>query len=258
METVEIKRPLFHLARTDPCYCGSGERFKTCCGSMAELRDPPHGVHVVRNFVSDDCCAEWIRYLDKQPRRPLAVHSNDDSEPSGLAKQQISGRVTDKVEQGELAEEIVATVGRAYAGPIREATGRPVEWYENPQVLRYEPGGLYGPHSDSDHFLPAEGLWQKVIDRDMSMLLYLNQDFEGGELAFRQFNYLYKPRTGDLLFFPSGGQYAHQALAVRSGIRYVIVSWAAFRDEPRVMTMRPSDSIYPGSDQTPDRMESSD
>ena len=248
METVEIKRPLFQLSRTDLCYCNSGKRFKSCCGSMAENRDPPSGVHIVPNFLPPDTCAAWIDYLESQPRQPLAVHSNDASEPSGLAKEQISGRVTDKVEQGELAEKIVAIVGRAYAEPILASSGRVVEWYENPQVLRYEPGGLYGPHSDSDHFLPAEGLWKKVIDRDMSMLLYLNQDFEGGELSFRQFNFIYRPRAGDLLFFPSNGQYAHQALPVRSGIRYVIVSWAAFRDEPRVMTMRPSDSIYPGSD----------
>lgn len=247
METVEIKRPLFRLSRTDPCYCNSGKRFKSCCGSMAVPREPPSGIHIVHDFLPAETCARWIAYLETQPRQALAVHSHDDSEPSGLAKQQVSGRVTDKVEQGELAQEIVTTVGRAYAEPIKEVCGRAVEWYENPQVLRYEPGGLYGPHSDSDHFLPAEGLWKKVIDRDMSMLLYLNQDFTGGELSFRQFNYTYRPQAGDLLFFPSNGQYAHQALPVRSGTRYVIVSWAAFQNEPRVMTMRPSDSIYPGS-----------
>ena len=251
METVDIKRPLFRMARTDACYCNSGKRFKSCCGSMAEPRDPPHGVVIVSDFLSSETCRKWVSYLETQPRRPLAVHNNDDSEPSGLAKERISGRVTDKVEQGELKDDIVAAVGHAYTRQVPNACGRSIEWYENPQVLRYEPGGLYGPHSDSDHFLPAEGMWQKVIDRDMSMLLYLNQEFEGGELTFRQFNYIYRPRAGDLLFFPSGGQYAHEALPVQSGLRYVIVSWAAFRDEPRVMSMRPADSIYPEPDQEP-------
>ena len=137
----------------------------------------------------------------------------------------------------------VADFQRAFEEIIPATVARRIAWFENPQILRYEPGGLYGPHADSDHFIPEEGIWKKVIDRDVSILLYLNQQFEGGELSFRQFNYLYRPQAGDLLFFPSHGQYAHQALPIKLGIRYVIVSWAAFREEPRVLDLRPSDCI---------------
>jgi len=227
----------------DPCYCGSGQRFKSCCGTMAELREPPRGVHVLPEFLSSEVCRQWVRELETHSRQPLGVHSESDDEVSGLARERISGRVTDKVEQGELSSGIVTWVQKAFEEVIPRYLQRRIQWFENPQVLRYEPGGLYGPHSDSDHFVPEKGLWRKVIDRDVSILLYLNQDFEGGELSFRQFNYLYKPRVGDLLFFPSHGQFAHQALPVKLGIRYVIVSWAAYRDEPRVLDVRPADCI---------------
>jgi predicted 2-oxoglutarate/Fe(II)-dependent dioxygenase YbiX len=184
-----------------------------------------------------------VSYLESQHGRPLAVHSLDEAEPSRLSRERISGRITDKVEQGALEEAITGAVAQAFRTPVAVAMNRQFQWFEKPQVLRYEPGGLYGPHADSDHFIAAESHWRKVIDRDVSLLLYLNEDFEGGGLSFRQFNYTYRPRSGDLLCFPSGGQYAHEALPVKSGIRYVIVSWAAFRDEPRVLELRPSECI---------------
>jgi predicted 2-oxoglutarate/Fe(II)-dependent dioxygenase YbiX len=153
------------------------------------------------------------------------------------------GRVTDVVQQGDLTGLIETTVERAYLQHVTAALGEPIAWMETPQVLRYEAGGLYGPHADSDHFNPASGLWHRVLDRDASLLLYLNQDFEGGELSFAQFNYRYKPRRGDLLFFPSHGHYAHQALPVTAGVRYVIVSWAAYRNSPRVQPLPPEARI---------------
>ena len=243
MTTVEITRPLFKPLRTDSCFCGSGLRFKSCCGSMVEPRNPPHGVHIIPGYLPPQTCKQWVSYLESQHGRPLAVHSLDEAEPSGLSKERISGRITDKVEQGDLENAITGVVAHAFRTPVAVAMSRQIQWFERPQVLRYEPGGQYGPHADSDHFIPAESHWRKVIDRDVSLLLYLNEDFAGGGLNFRQFNYTYRPRTGDLLCFPSGGHYAHEALPVKSGIRYVIVSWAAFRDEPRVLELRPSESI---------------
>lgn len=244
MNATEFTRPLLRLQRTDPCFCGSGRRFKSCCGSLAEPRDPPHGVHVVPRFLDPDACRGWIDYLETRPRTPLAVHALDDSQPAGLARLKTEGRVTDKVDQGERHDAIVAVVRNAFEHTVPDAMDRRIEWFENPQVLRYTEGGQYGPHADSDHFLEHERHWRKVIDRDVSILLYLNEDFTGGELSFRQFNYRYRPRAGDLVFFPSHGHYAHQALPVRSGVRYVIVSWAAFRGQQRVLDMRPGDAVY--------------
>jgi len=229
--------------RTDPCFCGSGQRFRSCCGSLTHPRKPPHGIHIVPGFLSPEICRQWVQYFESQTREALGVHELDSSSPAGLSNRRISGRITDKVSQGDFAPAVVATVADAFRRIAAPAMGRKIAWFEDPQVLRYEPGGLYGPHSDCDHFIAGENVWQKVIDRDVSLLLYLNQDFHGGELQFQQFNYTYRPQTGDLVLFPSHGHYAHQALPVKNGLRHVIVSWAAYHDEPRVLSLRPSDCI---------------
>jgi predicted 2-oxoglutarate/Fe(II)-dependent dioxygenase YbiX len=236
-------RPLFQLQRNNPCYCGSGQRFKSCCGSLAEPRLPPHGVHIVPNFLAGETCRQWVSYLAQQARRPLSINEVARDSASGVSLKRDSGRVTDVVEQGDLSEAIEATIRSAFLQEVSAGMGGSMAWMEAPQVLRYEPGGLYGPHADAEHFNAATGLWQRVLDRDASLLLYLNQDFSGGELAFPQFNYRYQPRVGDLLFFPSHGHYAHQALPVTAGVRYVIVSWAAFRESPRVQVQPPAGFI---------------
>jgi predicted 2-oxoglutarate/Fe(II)-dependent dioxygenase YbiX len=92
--------------------------------------------------------------------------------------------------------------------------------------MRYTKGGYYKAHSDADIFDSKTGVWKKVLDRDYSLLLYLNDDFEGGAVHFTHFNYTFKPRKGDLLIFPSHHLYLHEAQLVESGVRYVIVSWA--------------------------------
>jgi predicted 2-oxoglutarate/Fe(II)-dependent dioxygenase YbiX len=112
--------------------------------------------------------------------------------------------------------------------------GREIEWFEKPKVLRYGPGNYYGVHADNCYRARTDNFWTKKIDRDISLLIYLNEDFEGGSLSFEKFFYSFQPRVGDLVLFPSDNRYKHCANPVRSGTRYAVVSWGAFLGEPRV------------------------
>lgn len=83
------------------------------------------------------------------------------------------------------------------------------------QVLRYSGGGEYKGHMDDGPLTP----------RRVSGLLYLNGNFEGGELNFPYLNFTYKPYGGDVLLFPSGVPYMHAAKPVTEGTKYSVVSW---------------------------------
>ena len=117
---------------------------------------------------------------------------------------------------------------------MREAYGDELEWFEWPDVLEYGPGGRYDLHADADLRDPATGAWRRVVDRDYSMLIYLNDEFTGGAIEFPRLDYRLQPRRGMLVAFPSDHRYVHAALPVESGMRYVIVSWAAAVGSPRV------------------------
>ena len=138
-----------------------------------------------------------------------------------------SGRVTGIVEQGALAGRVIELVRRAYACEIEPFYSCKLKSLEAPQVLRYSRGSHYKPHSDSDVINPATGRWRKAQNRDYSLLIYLDEDFEGGELVFPNFNYKLRPEAGMLAAFPSDWRYLHGAMPVLSGVRHAIVSWCA-------------------------------
>lgn len=96
--------------------------------------------------------------------------------------------------------------------------GEPL-WHEGYQILKYSDGQEYKPHYDG-------GTW---LGRAISAIVYLNADFEGGELEFVNFGIKIKPQPGMLILFPSNYAYTHIAHPVVSGAKYAIVTWVKDR-----------------------------
>lgn len=67
-----------------------------------------------------------------------------------------------------------------------------------------------------------------------STVIYLNDDYEGGEIFFPNQDFCYKPKAGDIVLFPSGGtEYPHGVKEVTSGKRYTIAMWHSERPETK-------------------------
>lgn len=81
-------------------------------------------------------------------------------------------------------------------------------------LLRYDEAGYLPAHQD-----------QGVSSRVLSVLLYLNDDYEGGEITFRHSNITMKPEPGSILFFPSNFLYVHEIAPVTKGPRYALPNW---------------------------------
>jgi hypothetical protein len=92
--------------------------------------------------------------------------------------------------------------------------------HEGYNVLKYSGGQEYKAHFDG----PTS------TGRCVSAILYLNGDFEGGEVEFVNFNLKIKPEPGMLLLFPSNYAYRHIAHPVTSGTKYALVTW--IKDRP--------------------------
>jgi len=99
---------------------------------------------------------------------------------------------------------------------------------ELPQLLYYTVGGHYEPHNDSEGlWKPPRGeeFWRIIADRHLSSIIYLNDDFEGGELFFPEFSLEIKPKKGMLVCFPSNHFYSHTVKPVTKGERFCLVNW---------------------------------
>ena len=84
------------------------------------------------------------------------------------------------------------------------------------QVLRYKPGGKYDYHTDQ----------HKEYNREVTIILNLNDDYEGGNLCHINDNNMIKMGKGDIIIFPSNFMYPHRITPIKSGIRYSIITWA--------------------------------
>ena len=88
-------------------------------------------------------------------------------------------------------------------------------YHEGYNLLKYNSGQQYKKHYDGG----------TKIGRAISAVIYLNENYEGGELEFPNFNVKIKPEAGMLVLFPSNFAYAHVAHPVTSGTKYALVTW---------------------------------
>jgi hypothetical protein len=217
--------------RPDPdgkCLCGKKLRFADCCGSSKTDRALPYGLILKKKFLSDDVADKLVGYAEKQSTASdLAIFTeSDEGAQESLSTVVNSDRVTSRIELGDKQSIIDKWIADVFYKLLAKHVGKKIRSFTTPDLMRYTRGGYYKAHSDADIFDPKMGIWKKVLDRDYSLLLYLNNDFEGGAVRFEHFNYTFFPEKGDLLIFPSDYLYLHEALLVTAGVRYVIVSWA--------------------------------
>ena len=90
--------------------------------------------------------------------------------------------------------------------------------------MRYQPGQHYRPHLDA-----VPGL---ANQRALTLLVYLNEDYDGGETRFTRLGLTHRGRKGDGLLFanclPDGRPdplSEHAGLAVRSGTKRIASRW---------------------------------
>jgi len=86
-------------------------------------------------------------------------------------------------------------------------------------LLKYTPGGKYNVHND--HY--------SNTFRHLSVIINLNDDYEGGDLIFtdqkeKEIKRL-KLGKGSIVFFPSNFMYPHGIQPITKGTRYSIVAW---------------------------------
>jgi hypothetical protein len=112
---------------------------------------------------------------------------------------------------------------------VAAAAGLPEPQSEFLSVMRYRPGEQYRPHFD---IVPAGPDLDRNGQRIKTALLYLNEDYEGGETQFLTPDIKVRGRTGDILVFsnvlPDGrGDPAsrHAGLPVTAGEKWLASKW---------------------------------
>lgn len=193
----------------------------------------PPGFFMVQNFLDAATCDALVRECDALAGERHTV-AGDGFEQNRQDVTQATARSSEFIDTRTLNADINKLMRNAFLNVAAPNFRVEIDWFELPEILRYRPGGEYKSHADADNWDPVAQEWRRVVDRDLSLLLYLNEGFEGGEIVFPNFGLSLPPKRGLLIIFPSNRLYLHAARPVKSGVRYAVVSWAAVKGSVRV------------------------
>ena len=201
---LERLRAMALTGEGDPLDVPRGER----------LCDSPEVTRFAAFFSAAEC--EWLAAAAAPMLEPAMV-----IDPASRRQRPDPVRICDSVGfTWPLQNPAVQALNRRIAA----ASGSAVEQGEPLQVLRYRPGGEYREHFDA---IPGF-----ANQRVMTMLVWLNEDYEGGETYFPTPGLKLKGRPGDAILFrntgPDGGPdpaSRHAGLPVTAGEKLIASRW---------------------------------
>lgn len=181
------------------------ERAPSYIEFFEKIGDSADNIKIIPNFVSD----EEIEYLmsNVDESKLFSFVSQKDNEGNATSWMHIYNGVIDK---HNIINRVIDQIKLAYG----EINIRGKE--DRLSVSRWDTGSRLGLHVDDLGY---------VTDNHLPTLVYLNDDYEGGELGFATHGLVIKPKKGDLIIFPGNMHYAHEVFEVLSGTRYTLPIW---------------------------------
>jgi predicted 2-oxoglutarate/Fe(II)-dependent dioxygenase YbiX len=189
------------------------------------------------NVINEYGLKELRQHIEQTNKTDLSVFDPYKSNETGGKEWVVDKRVRDTqhVEAGPTFPKIIDLFRNIVSEIINPFYGIEILESEVPQILSYGVGGHYSPHVDGESLWQTpdgELIWKKSTDRDLSMVLYLNDDYEGGDFIFPDLKVRVRPEPGMLVCFPSNHHYKHGVEPVTKGQRYSIVCWATVKGFP--------------------------
>jgi prolyl 4-hydroxylase len=142
------------------------------------------------------------------------------------------GRAVDRrVRNNHLVLVDDAALGHALLGRLRPALPERLMGLtlsgikERMRCYRYEVGEYFGPHGDQSY---PGGPGERSL---LTLMVYLNDDFAGGQTAFLDLGQVIAPRRGRALLFQH--MVLHEGRTVTAGTKYVLRSDVFYREPPR-------------------------
>jgi predicted 2-oxoglutarate/Fe(II)-dependent dioxygenase YbiX len=93
---------------------------------------------------------------------------------------------------------------------------------DSQQLVLWNEGRSMPVHVDNAH---PDGSRHNTPHREFASVVYLNDDFEGGEVYFPYAGCRLKPRLGMLIGFRGSAETPHGVTAVTKGVRYTMPGW---------------------------------
>lgn len=175
---------------------------------MISERDYDTHIFLVKNVLDAERCACLLESARSRVWRESASNM-------GAAPTRSVARMS--LEEGTLSQSFAGVFPDQVAG--RTFLGLS---YERIIVAHYKPGDFFARHTDAAY------VREPGVSSMFSVLIYLNDDFEGGETSFPNLLRIVKPEAGSALVFGHGHE--HIGLPIAHGDKYALHLFAMYRD----------------------------
>jgi len=195
---------------------------------MYDYYDSKDFPYVDVNFLSDENCEKLIKFTENNLN--LFEENSSQDGVSFWSKRVIDiGAVEDKE-----IKYLLIKINRDVNKVLRGLSKRKDFLYPDTlQIVRWFRGYELTPHADREE---PDGREHPFPWRDYATVVYLNDDYEGGEIYWPNKNIQYKPRRGSLAIFPGTNEFLHGVREVPEGMRYTVASFFTF-DRSRALNL---------------------
>jgi len=164
-------------------------------------------IHHVKGFMSPED-AETIHKHAVKFGESFNMHGNNEKEFKVYTYHEIEANEKPVLSlMQEYAHKVYEHVLKTYGGEFENFNPHKTH------IARFETG--HGMHDHYDSSRP----------NDIATIVYLNSDYEGGEIHFPDYDISIKPEPGDLLCFPDQPKFVHGVKEITSGTRYTTPRW---------------------------------
>ncbi len=176
---------------------------------------------IINNFISDEDLKIINDYLNTHKDDDEFMGGKDLREDKVKKESPIVGSLLDKYEQ-KIYKQAHEMFTEKHGIPL---VRKPVN---STHFVKWIAGMNSKLHCDCEKPDGTPALAADFYTYNVSVLMYPNNDYSGGEITFPDYDLVIKPQPGDMVMFPGNGAYKHDVKKVISGVRYTMPSWYAF------------------------------
>ena len=154
-----------------------------------------YGIKIFKDFATDEECNYLINFLN---------NSNDETVTNFDTR-----KITLKPESEKIKNILLKVLDKA-----KKDFNNNDLFITSYMISSYDPGYFMGVHVDTENMRECNKI---------SMVLYLNNEFKGGDIVFPMINFKHSPKAKELVCFLSEPkENTHEVKVIKSGKRYVM------------------------------------
>jgi len=172
-------------------------------------------IKIYENFLDDVECKSLLHFSEENPS---LYESNSEEEFDFWDKRTLSclhSSIPTNIKNicFDYLKKVETEIQKVGESKVYCDTVNFVKWWDGYEQL---------PHADGEE---PDGSSHPYPWRKFGCVYYLNDDYEGGEIYFPNFDFSIKPKPNTMIFFPGDVEHLHGVRNVNKGTRHTIASF---------------------------------